>query len=152
MGLIVSFIVGALCMLNLMITYWIAVIVCMVVLAIYAILVFKLVIVVDEVISIDERIAKKTKFIKMLTVDLEVLMNKKTNSEIKNECRKLYEIVRYSDPIQCEELIDIENEIKLKFTMFSDLVNCENVLEVKKVGKELLDMIDERNKKCKLFK
>lgn len=151
-GLIVSFIVGILCMLDVMITYWVAVIVSAIVLAFYAILVFKSIIAVDEVVLIDDEIVRKTKFIKTLMVEVEVLMNKSMNSEIKDECKKLYEIVRYSDPMYSEELIDIENEIKLKFSMFSDLVNCENVDDVKRVGRELLNMIDERNKKCKLFK
>lgn len=151
-GLIVSFIVGILCMLNIIITYWIAIIICMIVLLFCAIKIFKAVIVVDEVSLIDDKIKKNTMFIRTFASDVEILMNRVKNDEIKDMCKKLYEAVRYSDPMYSDSVIDIENNIKVKFNEFKDIVDIENVDEIKDVLLELMNMLDERNKKCKLDK
>ena len=89
-GLIVSFVIGGLCMLISPLPYWVGVIACAIVLAVVAIAVIKASVTADAVSSIDDEIKVQTFFIKSLTVDAEGLIARAQTEEIKSECKKVY--------------------------------------------------------------
>lgn len=132
--------------------WYIGVIACAVVLFVYFSAVTSAEVAVESIENIDKKIKTQTFFIKSLTVDAEVLMSKATTTEIKNECNKVYEAVRYSDPMSNDMLSLVENQIAVKFSEFSDAVNKSESKNINAVSKELLSLIEERNKKCKLLK
>lgn len=71
---------------------------------------------------------------------------KKLAKEIENE-------LRYSDPMSSDLLISIENEIaNLTQRVKSVVDNGESIDEVKISGQKVLDLIRERNDKCKRMK
>ena len=150
-GLIVSFIVGGLCMLISPLHYWIAVIICAIVLAANILSVVKATAVVGEVGRIDEKVKVQTFFIKALAVDAETLMAKASTDEAKAECRKVYEAVRYSDPMNHAALASVEGQITLKFNELSGAVanNSENIADL---ANEVIILLGDRNAKCKLLK
>ena len=151
-GLIVSFVVGGLCMLISPLPYWVGVIICTIVLAIVAIAVLKASIAADTVASIDDKIKVQTFFIKSLTVDAEGLLVRAQTDEIKNECKKVYEAIRYSDPMSHDLLAATETQITIKFSELADAVNGSNYDAVKAFAREVVILVDDRNKKCKLLK
>lgn len=150
-GLIVSFVIGGLCMLISPLPYWVGVIACAIVLAVVAIAVIKASVAADAVSSIDDKIKLQTFFIKSLTVDAEGLVSRAQTEEIKSECKKVYEAVRYSDPMSNNALVGIESQITLKFDEFSNAVITE-ADNIEKLANEVIVLIGDRNKKCKLLK
>lgn len=145
-------IVGAVCMVVSFIPVWMGAIVCIVILAFSAVSVFKAKVAVDIVSRIDDEIKVQTFFIKSLTVDADTLMARAKSTEVKTELKKVYEAVRYSDPMSSEALANVESQITLKFNALSKAVESDNVEEIKTIVEEFIILINDRNKKCRLLK
>lgn len=150
-GLVLTLVFGTLCMVIPNLPDWIGVIACFVVLAFSAISLVKANAAADIVGEIDDKIKTQTAFIKSLTADTESLMSRAKSEIAKTEVKKVYESVRYSDPMSNENLATIENEITLKFSELSAAVIADGE-EITDVSNELLILIDDRNRKCKLLK
>lgn len=151
-GLILTLVFGVACMAIPNVPNWLGIILCFAVLGFSAIAVLKAEIAIEEVIKIDEKIKTQTAFIKLLTVDAESLMMKAKSSEIKAECKKVYEAVRYSDPMSNDALSSIEGQIQKQFNAFEVAVEGNELDYVKKLSSDLLIAIDSRNKKCRVLK
>ena len=129
--------------------YWVGVIVNMLVLAFVAIAVIKANVAADAVTEVDKKIKTNTFFIKSLTVDSEGLLARAKTDAIKVECKKVYEAVRYSDPMSHDALAALEGQITLKFVTLTEAVNKDDMQAVKDVAREVLILVDDRNKKCR---
>lgn len=151
-GLLVSFVIGVLCMLISPLPYWVGVIVCSIVLAITAIAVIKANVVAEAVTEIDKKIKTQTFFIKSLTIDAEGLLARANSEEMKVECKKVYDTIRYSDPMSHEALSGVESQITLKFAELANAVNNGDAMAVTKSAKEVCVLVDDRNKKCRIVK
>lgn len=151
-ALCASLVVGAVAMAVSAIPYWVGIIVDVLVLAFYAIAILKASAAADIVSDIDKKIKTQTFFIKSLTVDAETLMTRAKSDEIKAEAKKVYEAIRYSDPMSNEALAGIETKIQNEFNSFDNAVISDDADLVKSITEELVNLIDERNKKCKLLK
>lgn len=151
-GLIVTFVVGGLCMLISPLTYWIGIIVCAIVLTVNIIAVVKAAAAIDEVQRIDEKVKTQTFFVKSLTVDADTLMSRAKSEGVKVACKRVYEAVRYSDPMSNDALAPVESEITVRFAKLSEAVATDDQVAVEEFVNELIILIDERNKKCKLLK
>lgn len=145
-GLVATFICGGICMLLSNLFGWVALLVCLVAVAITVLAVMKAGTAGEIVEEIDKKIETKTAFIKNLRVDAEMLAAKEENPEAKKALSSLAEKIRYSDPISNPALADIENEILHKF---SELKTSENKTD--DVRKIVL-LLEERNKKCRMMK
>jgi len=102
--------------------------------------------------GIDEKISTKTHLFKMLTADAEHLMSVSKTAELKAETKRVYEAIRYSDPMSSDALSDIEGQIQSEFEFFSQAIKSEDLELAKSVADGLLNLIDGRNKKCKALK
>lgn len=151
-GLITTFIVGGLCMVISPLPYWVGVIACSIVLAVNVISVIKAAAVVGEVERIDQKVKQQTFFIKSMTVDAESLMARAQSEAAKEACKRVYEAVRYSDPMSNEMLGSVEGQITLKFAEFSDAVAAGDDAAIDATAQEVLILIKDRNSKCKLLK
>lgn len=151
-GLIASFIVGGLCMLISTLPYWIGIIACAVVLAANILFIVKATAAIDEIERIDTKVKTQTFFIKSLTVDADTLIASAKSEAVKAECRKVYEAIRYSDPMSTDSLASIEGQITVKFAELSEAVKADNTEKVIEIGNEVIILIGDRNKKCKLLK
>lgn len=151
-GLIATFVFGSLCMLISSLPYWIGVLLCAIILVANVLSVVKAVAVVGEVARIDEKVKAQTFFIKSLTVDADTLMARAKSDAVKAECKKVYEAIRYSDPMSDAVLTGIESQITLKFAQFSEIVAGDDVQNVMELAKELLVLLNDRNSKSRLLK
>jgi len=151
-GLIVCFAVGVFCMLIPALPYWICIIICVIALAFNIITVVKTTAVINEVSRIDEKVKVQTFFIKSLTIDADTLMAGAKSDEAKAECRKVYEAIRYSDPMSNDALSAVEGQISIKFAALSEAVNADDIEKVKELAKEVIVLVGDRNKKCMLLK
>ena len=150
-GLILTLVFGALCMAIPNLPNWVGIIVCLLVLAFTDIAVIKAKAAADVVENIDAKVKAKTIFVKTLTVDAENLFARATTPEAKDACKKVFEAVRYSDPMSNDALAGVESQITLKFNELSEAVSggADNV---KNIADELVVLIGDRNRKCKLLK
>ena len=151
-GLVLTAIFGTLCMAIPNLPNWIGVILCLAVLAFTAISVIKATAAGDVVSGIDEKIESKTSFIKLLTADAEALMSAAKTPELKAEVKKVYEAIRYSDPMSNAALEEINEQVQNQFSVFADAVKSEDSGLASSTADELIILIDNRNKKCKLMK
>ena len=151
-ALIVSFIVGGLCMLISPLPEWIGILICAIILAVQILAVLKAAAVSDIVSGIDDKIKTKTFFIKYLTADAETLMASAKSVAVKAECKKVYEAIRYSDPMSNNVLAPVESQIATKFKEFSDVVKMDDAEKAVEIGNEVVVLVGDRNKKCKLLK
>lgn len=151
-GLILSFVFGGLCMLISPLPYWVGIVLCAIVLAFSVIPVIKAAAAVDEVNTVDEKTKESTLFIKSLTIDAESLMSRAKSGEVKAECKKVYEAVRYSDPMSNAALASVESEISIKFAKLSEAVAKNDLEQISALADELVVLIGDRNKKCKFLK
>lgn len=150
-GLIAMLVFGSALMLIPNCPAWIAAIVCIAVAAFTAMTVVKANWAGETAGAIDERVKTQTQFIKLLTADAEGLASRAAAPEAKAACKKVYEALRYSDPMSNDELEEIENRIKLKFDEFSNAVvnETDNACNI---ADELVILVGDRNRKCKLLK
>ncbi len=130
------------------IVYIAAILVC----AVAVISIIKAKVAVSVVAGIDEKIKVQTFFIKSLTVDAEHLMNTAKTTELKALAKKVYEAVRYSDPMSNAVLVEVEEKIQNGFSDFANAVEAQDFELASSTADELLSLIDIRNKKCKLLK
>ena len=151
-GLVAMLIVGSVFMAIPVLPEWIGIIVCVVILAFNAIAIIKATAAADIVSGIDEKIKTQTFFIKSLSVDAQSLMTSAKTDELREEAKKVYEAIRYSDPMANAALSDLDTQIERQFNAFSDAVKSDDAELAKETADALIEMIDKRNQKCKLLK
>lgn len=151
-GLIASFIFGGLCMIISPLPYWVGIILCAIVLAVNVLSVIKATTVISEVERIDEKVKTQTFFIKSLTVDADTLVARAKSEAVKAECKKVYEAIRYSDPMSNDALASIESEIAVEFAKLTEAVKADDIDAVIASAGEVIVLVGDRNKKCRLLK
>ena len=151
-SMVLSFVFGGLCMLISPLPYWVGAILCAIVLAVQILSVAKAHAAVELVTQTDAKIKTQTFFIKSLTVDADTLMASAKSEAVKAECRKVYEAVRYSDPMSNEALASIESQITVKFAELSEAVKADDLEKMVAFANDVLILVGDRNKKCKLLK
>ncbi len=148
---ILSIICGAACMAIPNVPNWAGIIVCAIILGFTAIAVIKASAAAELIEDTGKKVKAQTVFIKLLTTDAEALMAKAETEEAKAATKKVYEAVRFSDPMSVEALAGVESQITLKFHEFADAVTG-GAEGISKLADELVILLDERNKKCKVLK
>lgn len=151
-GLILSFVFGGLCMLVPVLPYWLGILLCGVVLAFNVIAVVKAAAAIEIVSGIDDKSESHTVFIRALTADAQGVAALAKSDAVKAECKKVYEAVRYSDPMSSPALEETEMKIAGQFVVFSDAVKSDDIRAAQIAGDALIVLVTERNRKCKLLK
>ncbi len=151
-ALIAMLVVGIVLMLIPNCPAWIAAVLCVLVLAFNAIAVIKAAWAAEAVKSVDEKIKTQTSFIKGLTADVEGLVSRAKNDEVRKACKKVFEAVLYSDPMSNDALSVIEAKITVKVDELADAVGEDDTEKVKEIAEEVLLLVGDRNRKCKAMK
>lgn len=149
-GLIGMLVLGGALMLIPNCPAWIAAIVCVAIAAFTAVAVVKADWAGETVSATHEKVKAQTQFIKLLTVDAETLLGKAKTPDAKIATKKVYEALRYSDPMSSEALGEIEAELAEKFRALEAAVTADQ--GVTEAAESLLETLAERNRKCKAMK
>lgn len=149
-GLILMLVLGAVLMLIPNCPAWIAAIVCVAIAAFTAVAVVKADWAGEAVSETHEKVKAQTQFIKLLTVDAETLLGKAKTPDAKITTKKVYEALRYSDPMSSEALGEIEAELAEKFRALEAAVTADQ--GVTEAAESLLETLADRNRKCKAMK
>lgn len=151
-ALIVTAIAGVLCMVIPGLPAWVGIAVCVLILALFAVSIVKAKAAGNIVTETDQKIKSQTLFIKSLTADAEGLIARAQSDAVRAQTKKVYEAVRYSDPMSSEALAGAEAQITIKFDEFSKAVTADDLSAVQAAAKELTVLLGDRNRKCKLLK
>lgn len=151
-GLIIMLVAGALCMAIPGLPYWVGIVISVLALGFTAIAVVQASTAIEEVERIDQKVKEQTFFIKSLTIDADAVIASVKTAEIKEQAKKVYEAIRYADPMSNPALNAVESQIADKFNEFASIAKTEDTEKTKSVAEELLLLIRNRNQKCKLLK
>ena len=88
----------------------------------------------------------------MLAIDADALMAQAKSDDVKAECRKLYEVIRYSDPMSDDELSSIESQIRDKIAELFEAVKTDDFTSVSELANGVVILLSNRNQKCKVSK
>lgn len=125
---------------------WSAIIVCCIITGVSILCMVATDIGVNEIGNNDKKVEKKISFIKKMLIDTEIIANNENDIDIKSDLLKLVEKIRFSDPVSNEQLSEIEDKISLKIAELTMSQNKQAAIM------EINSLLDERNKKCKIFK
>ena len=106
----------------------------------------------DVIENIDEQTEIKTKKVTYFNLDISNVLDVCKDNELKKKINILSEKFRYSDPVSCDELVDIENKISDEIDKLKDIVienNKESAIE--KID-YITNLLADRNRKCKALK
>ena len=107
---------------------------------------------VDIIIDNNKKLEENKIFINELKVDISTFYNKVNEKELKDKIYELKEIIDYSDPVSSEDLLEIEDRIDMKYSSLKNNYSDKDYKAVLKNIDELVIMMQERNKLCKLYK
>lgn len=97
-----------------------------------------------------EKVGPKVQHIKSLQADIELLISQTDDAALQAKIKALAEMVRYSDPMSAPELAPLEQQLAIKVgELKASLADPEKAAIVIGVAEQILE---ERNKKCKLLK
>ena len=102
--------------------------------------------------NIEKEEKQRTAFLNNFKIEVESLNNKSSDEALNKDIYKFIEKVKYSDPMSSDKIVDVENEINEKYLELKDLVLNNNIDEAKKALVEINDLMDKRNRICKLEK
>ncbi len=151
-GLVTMLIVGSICMAVIQIPEWVGVIACCAVLVLNIVAVVKATLGISAIAEIDKKIKVKTLFIKMLTADATVLMQNTSDPALAPIAKKVYEAVRYSDPMSDDALASVEDRISEQFSAVSGAIDRGDATAAEAEAVKLQKLLNERNAKCKILK
>lgn len=125
---------------------WIAAVVCVLILGISSACMISADIGRNEIKRVESKVQTKVFYIKSLQADVKLMAEREADFETKQALTELAEKIRFSDPMSHEQLTDLEAQISAKVSELKTATNkTENI-------KEILSLLDERNKKCKILK
>ena len=151
-AVIVSAIVGLIFMIFPVLPAWIGAIVCLLIAGYFAIACVNAGAAANAVEQVGQKVKEQTQFMKMAVAEAANIIARATTEEIKAETKKVYEALRYSDYMSNPALETLESAIDKQLKALKSAVADANDEEVKRITKELLLTIQERNVKCKLLK
>lgn len=151
-GLILMLIFGAIIITIPDLPNWVGIILCVLILGFTAVAVIKASAAVELVEQVDEKVKTQTSFIRNMTAEAESLMARAKSMEAKEACKKVYEALRYSDPVSNDALSVVEAKITVKIDELSNAIGADNAGAIKEIADELIDVIGDRNIRCKALK
>ena len=130
---------------------WFNVIVAVVVLAYYAFAVFRTLAAAEMVMEVEKKVEQSTEFIRMMTAKAKAL-EESAPEEFCPLVKKIYESLRYSDPMSSGAVAELDAKIREKYELFTDAIKKNAKTEAEEFAEELCVQIKERNEVCKVSK
>lgn len=145
-------VIGALFMIFQMASFTLALVIQVLVLAVFLIIAIISLLSRDTVQQISDNVKEHVSNLKSVLVDIEMLMDGCTDPELKADLRKLSETVKYSDPISNEAVADVEQRIMRKISELRINIDDNQIDDAKQSCADLERLYVERNKKLAISK
>ena len=147
--LIVTLVVGIMCMIIPNLSNWIGIVICFIVLVLNLIAIVKISAAIEKVEELDTNISSQTSFIRNITDEAKDLLSKATTDETIRSCQEIYDAFKYSDPVSKKELEKLEYNIQKVFNEYKTEIIENTNSNTKDI---LLTLIQERNTRCRSLK
>ena len=145
-------VIGALFMIFQMASLTLALVIQVLVLAVFLIIAIISLLSRDTVQQISDNVKEHVSNLKSVLVDIEMLMDGCADPELKAALRKLSETVKYSDPISNEAVADVEQRIMRKISELRINIDDNQIADAKQSCADLERLYVERNKKLAISK
>ena len=145
-------VIGALFMIFQMASFTLALVIQVLVLAVFLIIAIISLLSRDTVQQISDNVKEHVTNLKSVLVDIEMLMDGCTDPELKADLRKLSETVKYSDPISNEAVADVEQRIMRKISELRINIDDNQIADAKQSCADLERLYVERTKKLAISK
>lgn len=149
---VMTLIAGGICMAVPFVSYWVAVIVCALVLGFYIIAVLKVSAATAVVADADVHIAVQTAQMRALVDEARGIMLGASDDMLRDEAKKVYEALYYADPTDHADLSELHWQIKGGLRAFATAVKDEDANLVAAEARNLLILVETRNMKLKALK
>lgn len=100
----------------------------------------------------EQKLKEDTRFLYSLRTEAELLQKKVQNPQISARVKKVSEAIRYSDPRSNAALEELEGRLYFAFTDFSEAAGAEDENLCREKAEVFLQLLEERNRKCRLLK
>ena len=132
---------------------WIGIIVCYAILAVSILFLLSSKIVGERAVGGNQKLNARVSIFRTMTDDAMILINIANSKEEKQIAQKVYDKIRYSDPISCEELLEEEKNLQKKLHSLAEMFaeHVELTL-INKQAEEFANLVQIRNNKCKSLK
>lgn len=107
---------------------------------------------IENVEAIGEAVAVKSAFVRSLTANAQALSGYAKDEQAKTAVRRVYEALRYTDPMSEAALNDIEEEIFDAYNRFEEAVRTGDSAAIALLSDKVILLVNERAAKCKLLK
>ena len=144
--------IGALFMIFQQVNIILALIIQVLVLAVFLVIAIISLLARDTVQQVSDNVKQQVTNLKSVLVDIEMLTDGCTDPELKSALRRLSETVKYSDPISNEAVADVEQRIMRKISELKINIDDNHVVDAKQNCAELERLYIERNKKLAISK
>lgn len=105
----------------------------------------------DTILKIDAQKQRKA-YITELIIELQTLSSSICDEVVKKELEKLFELVKYTDPVSSKEVEDLENEISNKVEELKKVASGDNNTKALELIKTITTMVNERKLRLKADK
>lgn len=122
------------------------------ILAVYLVFAISCFMAKDTISEVHTKVSDKTRFIKLLRVDVEMLVKKCADAETREQCRQLAETIRFSDPMSDEALFELEKELAFAVSQCERTIDLEDYETAQGWCAKAFILLEERNEKCKALK
>lgn len=106
----------------------------------------------DLIEEIDASAKVETKNITFFQIDIAGIIDECENEDVKKELLKLNELFQFSDPITNDETREIEESIKAMLVELKTIVVDGSTDDIKALVKKISNALNERNRICKTSK
>ena len=105
----------------------------------------------DVIEQHDARDAARTRTVETFRVDVDSLVGRCADNDVRKAMEKLAEEFKYSDPVSSEATAEIEAEISAMVSELNGILNGDKKNCLAKIS-EISVLLDRRNKECKKYK
>lgn len=131
---------------------WIAWVVCTIILGVFTILILLTDTNRDEVINVEDETEKATVAVKTFRVNIDNIVRRADDKELRAVLEKLADTARYSDPVSNEKLAEAEYRIQQNVSMLENAVVTNDIPAAKNIAMNTIKLFEDRNALCKLYK
>ena len=145
-------VIGAVFMIFQQVSFTLALIIQILLLAAFLIIAIISVLSANTVQAISDKVKENVFNLKSVLVDIEMMRDSCTDPELKVALRKLSETVKYSDPMSNEAIASVEQRITRKVSELQICLDDNQIDDAKQVCADLERLYVERNKKLAISK
>lgn len=150
--LAITFVLEVICVISPIGKNWMSIGIGLLLLIIYGILAFGTIVATKQIENFENKQPGRTVFIRNLRVESELLEKQTVSEAARKQAGRICEALRYSDPCSDSKLDEVEGRLYVAFTAFAKNIKSGEDNQCEELAEKVLQILEERNTKCKLLK